>query len=56
VIKQEEIDKTIDDLWNNTAEYYKLMNKSIKRDDPSTWGQLRGFQKAYGFVGDDILE
>lgn len=32
------------------------MGKSIKRDDPKTWGQIRGFHKAYGFVGDDILE
>lgn len=38
VLKEEEITKTIDDLWNNTINYYKeTRNKIIKRDDPKTW-------------------
>ena len=56
VVSEGEVDLTIDEIWSETAAYWKEMTgKEILKNDPTTWNHIQGFPKNFGFVNDDIL-
>lgn len=56
VITPEEINLSIDDLWRDTIAFFgQFQDKPIKREDPETWSQIKGWQKSFGFVNQSII-
>ena len=59
VITPEEVELSVDDLWKDTIGFFTDSTDkepTLKRDDPQTWGAIKGWHKKYGFVGHSVID